>query len=55
VFLLWQQSLYDEIKAEAGVCGESVNDYVHSILKCAMQDNIFRARMRVKAMHKLEN
>jgi hypothetical protein len=46
VFLLWQRSLYDEIKTEADQCGESVNDYVHSILRDVMNNLTIKLKIR---------
>jgi hypothetical protein len=54
VFLLWQPSLHDAIKAEAEKCGESVNDYVHSVLRCAMNDGAFRENIRTQMQIKAD-
>jgi hypothetical protein len=46
VFLLWHPSLHDDIKFEAAKCHESVNDYVHTVLKYAMSDIAFKEDIR---------
>jgi len=46
VYLLWRESLYESIKAEADKRLMSVNDYVHLLMEGAMQCGDLKLLMR---------